>query len=271
MIKVIDNKIYLDWYHKKTFSGRLLSFFSNHPTCHKVGTIYSLVDRAILLSHPQFHKKNIEKAINILLSNGYPLDLIFIEIKRRLKHLSTKKFNKSNTNNTIDINTTNTNIKYFVIPYIESISDKVASAIKRPDTLVGYRCIKKLNNFIKVQKDRNDCPKNSNVIYKLNCNDCDATYVGQTKRQLGTRLKEHKNNIKLDSAKHSVVTEHILNEQHTFDWDNTKIMDHEKNYHKRLISEMIHIKEQKNGLNLNKDTELLDSSYFDILKELAES
>jgi len=32
---------------------------------------------------------------------------------------------------------------------------------------------------------------------------------------------------------------------------------------------MMHIKEQKAGLNLNSDTELLDESYFDILKELA--
>jgi len=37
---------------------------------------------------------------------------------------------------------------------------------------------------------------------------------------------------------------------------------------KKLISEMIHIKKQKNGLNLNSDTELLDESYFDILNEL---
>jgi len=40
----------------------------------------------------------------------------------------------------------------------------------------------------------------------------------------------------------------------------------------RLISEMIHIKEQKNGLKLNKDTELLDClSYVNILYKLAKS
>jgi len=36
----------------------------------------------------------------------------------------------------------------------------------------------------------------------------------------------------------------------------------------KLISKMIHIKKQKNGLNLNSDTELLDESYFDILNGL---
>jgi len=37
---------------KNSFSGRCLSYFSSYPSCHKIGTIYSLFDRAILLSHP---------------------------------------------------------------------------------------------------------------------------------------------------------------------------------------------------------------------------
>jgi len=35
------------------------------------------------------------------------------------------------------------------------------------------------------------------------------------------------------------------------------VLDEEINYKKRLISEMIHIKKQRQGLNLKKDTELL--------------
>jgi len=41
-----------------------------------------------------------------------------------------------------------------------------------------------------------------------------------------------------------------------------------KRYFKRIVSEMIHIKEQKVTLNLNSDTELLDETYSDILNEL---
>jgi len=47
-----------------------------------------------------------------------------------------------------------------------------------------------------------------------------------------------------------------------------KILDIEHNYNKRLITEMIYIKEQKNGINCKKDTEILNGSYFDILKEI---
>jgi len=82
-------------------------------------------------------------------------------------------------------------------------------------------------------------------------------------------VKEHRNNIKLEQSKLSVISEHIINYDHTFDWENTKILDCESRFYKRIVSEMIHIKEQKVSLNLNSDTELLDETYFDILKELA--
>jgi len=57
------------------------------------------------------------------------------------------------------------------------------------------------------------------------------------------------------------MTEH----SHSFDWDNIQILDTEPNYYKRSISEMLHIKEQANGINAQTDTELLDESYFDVL------
>jgi len=51
---------------------------------------------------------------------------------------------------------------------------------------------------------------NNNVIYKIFCKDCDASYAGQTKRKLKTRLNEYVKNIKLDSQKQSVISDHIL-------------------------------------------------------------
>lgn len=110
---------------------------------------------------------------------------------------------------------------------------------------------------------------NNNVVYKINCVDCEASYVGQTKRLLKNRIKEHMYNIKSDPSKYTIISEDMVNHDHTFDWDNIRILDFEPNYHKRLISEMIHIKEQKMGINSKKDTELLYDSYSDILDILS--
>jgi len=210
------------------------------------------------------------------LSNGYPLNLIFNKINQRIKHLVSSGVILNRHNNSEDKSNENvlveeeeTTKKFVVIPYINRISDMVVSSIKKSNKVnIGYRCLNKLNMIIKTHKDKNLHSQNSSVVYKINCNDCDASYVGQTKRQLKTRIKEHKNNINGNINRFSVISEHIIKEKHDFNWDKVKILDHETNYHKRIISEMLHIKEQKNGINLNKDTELLCDSYFDILENL---
>lgn len=70
-------------------------------------------------------------------------------------------------------------------------------------------------------------------IKLINCRDCDATYVGQTKRQLKTRIKEHKYNIKLESSKLSVISERMVQQNYSFDWESCKILDIEPNCNKR--------------------------------------
>jgi len=92
-------------------------------------------------------------------------------------------------------------------------------------------------------------------LCKISCHDCDASYIGQTKRQLRTRIKEHLSDIRKKTGSPSVITEHRLNHNHDFEWDNIKIIDNERSYHKRLISE-IHIKKQLHGLNKYSDTGL---------------
>ncbi|KYN39812.1 hypothetical protein ALC56_05799, partial [Trachymyrmex septentrionalis] len=82
----------------------------------------------------------------------------------------------------------------------------------------------------------------SNVVYKISCNNCDASYVGQTGRQLNTRIAEHRNHIRHNTSVRSVITE------------------------KRLISEMLNIKKQKNSLNLQ--TEGLHEAYIPIVNKV---
>ncbi|KYN06205.1 hypothetical protein ALC62_02852 [Cyphomyrmex costatus] len=269
---VVDNRLTIDWFHKNTFSGRYLSFYSNHPNCMKRGIVYGLVDRAILLSHPPFFNKNICLCIDMLIENGYPLDYIFNNINVRIKS-SIERYKVASDGGEVSLNN-NKNLenkikKHLVIPFIKGISGRVGGIFDKSDTLMGYRTLNGLDKFIKVQKDITSKNCKSHVVYKINCKDCDSTYVGQTKRQLQTRIKEHKNNLRMDSSKHSVISQHIMEYDHRFDWENIDIMDVEHNYKRRLISEMLHIKEQPKGLNYMRDTELLSESYTSILNEIS--
>jgi len=125
-----------------------------------------------------------------------------------------------------------------------------------------------MRNFVKVHKDPLPIYDSMDVIYKLNCIDCDASYVGQTGRQLRTRINEHRCHIKRNTNTQSVITNHRLNFDHDFNWDDVKILDLEPFLHKRLISEMLFIRRQNNGLNLQTDTERLQEIYLNIVNNL---
>jgi len=107
-------------------------------------------------------------------------------------------------------------------------------------------------------------------VYKIICKDCEATYIGQTKRQLGTRIQEHVKDInKKKSGTSSVISNHCVENNHVMNWGEVKIIDKERSYTKRIISEMIYIKKQTKGLNKQNDTDLLSEAYFPLRESLA--
>jgi len=132
-----------------------------------------------------------------------------------------------------------------LIPFIKKVTDKFKNIANRLKAKLVFFSLNKLGRIIKAQKDILSIKCNKNIVYKLSCKNCDATYVEQTKRKFNTRVTEHKNDINKKTCKHSMITEHRLDKNHEFDWDNSEILDREKYYYRRLISEMINIKSQK--------------------------
>lgn len=244
-----------------------LNYLSQHPTSQKRGTIISTIDRAFSLSHPKYHSKNLELVINTFLNNDYPLDFIFKTINNRIKFLLHKQTIKQN-NDLINTNTINKKQSWFTIPYIPGVSDKFKYIIKNLDVKLSFYSLTKLDKFIKVQKDPLPTLANKNVVYKINCSHCDASYVGQTKRKLGTRVDEHRRQINWTNNNISVISEHRLQYNHDFDWKRVQILDTESFLSKRLISEAIYIKLQNNGINAQSDTEFLHYAYASIINKL---
>ncbi|KYN12115.1 hypothetical protein ALC57_15729, partial [Trachymyrmex cornetzi] len=260
---VKEGQIRFNNYKKPMNSGRYLSFHSNHPIEHKKGVIIGLFDRILFLAHPEFHNKNIELMISTLLDNGYPLDLIFNTINKRIKCLAKRKNvydnNFQNSDNDNSINT------YFTVPYIKNISKKFKSITEKNNFKIAYKPMNKLNSIIKTGKDKLDKMEQCNEVYKINCLNCESSYVGQTKRKIKTRLKEHKSSTSNSNTVHNVVAQHQIKYEHKFNWDNIEILDTEPFFQKRFTSEMIYIKKQRKGINKQNDTEMLSESYFPLL------
>jgi len=53
---------------------------------------------------------------------------------------------------------------------------------------------------------------NSNVVYKFKCANCAVSYIGETTRNFGTRIKEH-----LRTDKQSHIYKHLRKDEKCFD------------------------------------------------------
>jgi len=186
------------------------------------------------------------------------LDFIFNTISSRIKNLVNDKIVKYKNNNE---NCSDKKI-WFTVAFIKTISEKFKSITNGAVSRLSFFSTNKLNSLIKVHKGPLRKPSNMNVVYKISCKTCDASYMGQTCRQLKTRISEHKNHVSRNTSTHSVITEHRLQFKHDFDWEGVEILDVERNFSKHLILEMIKIKSQKNGINLQIDIEAFDRAYF---------
>ena len=96
--------------------------------------------------------------------------------------------------------------------------------------------------------------KRSGCVCELSCQQCSATYIGQTGRQLGQRIKEHKSSA--PSRIPSAVKEHSIEAHHTIDWDNIKILDREDREFPRQVNEAIQIRKHSPALNRDQGLEI---------------
>ena len=106
-----------------------------------------------------------------------------------------------------------------------------------------------------------------NVVYSVPCKSCSAVYVGQTSRQLSTRLKEHKRAVRSADFNASVLAEHAWNQHHLIDWDEATVLTSESNFHRRLTLESWYI--HKSHQILNRENGGLPVEYTLLMKKHA--
>ena len=97
-------------------------------------------------------------------------------------------------------------------------------------------------------------------MYQVPCKNCDQVYIGETSRALGTRITEHKDDVRKNEKKlytrasrkqsqtecnKSAITDHVNNLNHVPDWDNVNIIAREQNKHARWVKEAIAIRRNR--------------------------
>ena len=90
------------------------------------------------------------------------------------------------------------------------------------------------------------------MVYKINCLDCKFVYIGQTDRDVRTRIKEYRRAVNKQD-KNSKIAQHVNKQDHNMDFHITTIIDKAANYHKRLFLEAWYSQRKSNAGNNHID------------------
>lgn len=262
--------IYTDWFFKPCASNRILHFYSQCPSHYKYNTLNNLLHRCFKISSARFHTANIERLKFIFINNDYPITVINKVIRQFKPNIDSIAPSNNNTNN-------NQLVTYFFsYPYIPYLSQKIKKMLTTPNCIPIFKPANSVGKLFTRVKDRIQLQECSNVIYKIPCNDCAKSYIGQTKRYLSTRLKEHKSNLNdaviesLDTLTDnmnfkSALVSHAILDNHYFNFDNATVIDNENHLHKRLFLEAYHIY-MNDTVNFRTDiSNTLSTTYSGIL------
>jgi len=170
----------------------------------------------------------------VLAGNGYPETLI-------------KRASKPHTR----VETTDEPLATAFIPYVAGLSEDVRRICQRYNLRTVFKSAATLRGQLMQVKDRDPLERRSNVIYQVPCS-CGRVYIGETKRALETRIKEHKAATRRGETTKSAIAEHAWKEHHVILWDETKVLDQAKNNTTLLIKEALYIRLSDTQL-INRD------------------
>ena len=113
---------------------------------------------------------------------------------------------------------------------------------------LGSSISAKMNNFytkstgplqlkLFLRPDKSKLPSDRRgAVYKIKCYDCQATYIGETGRNLNVRLTEHKRATRNGDINNDIA-EHHLKTNHRIDWDSAECLTYSTDYYQRITLE----------------------------------
>ena len=174
--------------------------------------------------------------------NGYPTNLITDTISRFQLQTAAQKITEGQAQ-------TDT---FLTIPYVKGISEK----IRRIASSFGIKTAFKSSNTLKsmLTKTKPKQGDDKECIYQVLC-ECGESYIGETKRPLAVRLKEHRLSTQRGETARSGIADHVWSNQHRIKWSEAKVLHKETHWRKRKFLEAAFI-EQNQGIFSNPSVEI---------------
>ena len=101
---------------------------------------------------------------------------------------------------------------------------------------VAHKPITTLRQLLTNVKDKDEPNDRQGAVYKIKCCDCQATYIGETGRNLNKRMTEHKRATRNGDLNNNIA-EHHLQTNHRIDLDSAEWVIYSTDYHQRLTLE----------------------------------
>ncbi|XP_072033058.1 uncharacterized protein [Amphiura filiformis] len=180
-------------YRKSTHTDQYLNFKSEHPLYQKMGVIRKLFDRMnSVVTETEEKIKEEERVCAALKNCGYP-DWAMDKVKNQL-HNKTKDAVKLRSKKSKTAEEKSKGM--VVIPYVSGHSERIRRAFikHKVDRAMKLHCT--LRQILVHPKDKREKEMTGNCFYEIGCKNCHLSYVGETSRMFGTRLAEHKVEVK---------------------------------------------------------------------------
>lgn len=271
VIRRQDNRLMLDWYQKKTSSGRYVHFRSYHEVSMKTNVILAMKDRIKRIAHPTLYEAAITRLKNIFKTNGYPMRFL-----NRLLY-NTRDSDRNTTRNYIDEDAPQPEVHtadvdnhegeistYISLPNVEQLTGKLINILQQENTkFAKYNIVTNRTLFTNL-KDKLPKTLKSDVVYEIPCSGCEKRYIGQCSTTIKQRIALHKSDITLRPDRCSLA-QHARDSGHNMNFDDIKILTQERKYYKRTFLEMCYINEKSETMNAKSDVENLSIIYGSLL------
>ena len=169
---------------------------------------------------------------------------------------------KNNRNDNIS---TNEPIRYIPAPYIKATTERVNKILRPYNIRLGSKPTNTLKSKLCILKDKINDEDKTNCVYQISCGECPAQYIGQTSRELKTRVKEHQRAVATFDP-NSLIYQHLQETDHFFNWNSSKFIQSNPNNECRRILESIYSVKIIIDNSINRK-EHLPNEYIPLLKD----
>ena len=251
-----DGHLVTSVYRKPTFSGLYLGWDSFVPKQYKRGLVCGLIHRAwrICSDYEKFHSE-ILFLKNVLACNGYPTSFVEGCLNKFLmkQHSPKEAVPFGPERKTVMLCLPFTGAACDILRrQLTRMLGKIAPCIK---VLIIFKPVCKLSVLSKL-KCSFPLLSNNNVVYKVDCTQCNEFYIGMTTRRLEQRMMEHA------ESSTSALYQHYSTCKHTINFQEPKILARASCKYGLMIKEALLIKECKAYLSLNRNVGSADLKLF---------